>query len=280
LQKTGYLAYLATRSGYMSTLSLVNPTPQSQTVRITAAGLEANGTPRNPASVSVDRTIPAFGRMEETADDLFSLSGDALIGGYIRWDVQGSTSGLIGVLDYGTTDDVVLSAVTAPPAPLKDIYFSHIAQGQGYYTGLALLNPGNSAAAVTVEAFNASGVSLGKTTLPLDGEGRKARLVRELIPQITNQLGGYIHVTSTAPVFALELFGSTSFTFLANVSGQGENAGQPGILPVGGASLPYLISLSTYSVQKNSTVTLDVTGNGFTRDSVVLIDSVPLPTTF
>src|SRR5439155_27097025 len=93
-------------------------------------------------------------------------------------------------------------------------------------------------------------------------------------------LGGYIHVTSTAPVFALELFGSTSFTFLANVSGQGENAGQPGILPVGGASLPYLISLSTYSVQKNSTVTLDVTGNGFTRDSVVLIDSVPLPTTF
>src|SRR5439155_26279820 len=48
LQKTGYLAYLATRGGYTSTLSLVNPTPQPQTVVITAAGLETNGNSRNP----------------------------------------------------------------------------------------------------------------------------------------------------------------------------------------------------------------------------------------
>ncbi len=43
-----------------------------------------------------------------------------------------------------------------------------------------------------------------------------------MIPTITTQLGGYVRVTATLPVFAFELFGSSnSLTFLANVAAQG-----------------------------------------------------------
>jgi hypothetical protein len=279
LQKTGYLPHLASQSEYTSTLTLVNPTPQSQTVRITAAGLEANGASRNPSQVSINRTIPAFGRLQETVEALFNLSDTALVTGYIRWEVQSATPGVIGLLDYGTTDGVVLSAVAAPVTPFKDIYFSHIAEGQGYYTGLAFLNPGSTASAVTVEAFNANGASVGKTGFSLDGGGRKSQVIRALIPKITNQLGGYVHVTATAPIFATELFGSTSFTFLANVSAQGVTQGQT-ITPPAGAQAPSLVSIFPFSAQKNSTTALNITGSGFTSQSVVLVDSVPVPTRF
>ena len=102
--RRGYLAHLASRGSYSTRLGLVNKTLEAQTVDITAERLEANGQPVDPATVTVTRTIPAFGRLEETAAELFNLSGEALITGSIRYQVVGETSGLIGYVDYGTTD--------------------------------------------------------------------------------------------------------------------------------------------------------------------------------
>jgi hypothetical protein len=220
--RTGYLAHLASQAGYTTRLGLVNYSNSDQTVTITAAGLESNGSALIPATVRVDRKIPAFGRIEEKADALFSLSGNTLISGYIKFEVQGNAPGLIGYLDYGTSDGVLLSAVPAQSTSYSDLYFSHVAEGLGYYTGLALLNPNTQVSSVTIDVLDRDGNKTGSANLTLDGGQRRSKLLSELLPKLGTQLGGYVHVTATRPIFAFQLFGSRSaLTFLANVSAQG-----------------------------------------------------------
>ncbi len=218
--RIGYLPHLASQAGYTTRLALVNYSNTEQVVRITADGLEANGTSIGPA-VTVEKRIPAYGRLEQTADSLFSLTGNALITGYIRWDTQGTTRGFVGYLDYGTNDGVLLSAVPAQSTSYSDLFFSHIAQGAGYFTGLAFLNPNTQTSSITIDAYNPDGQRVGSTTVTLAAGQRRSRLMNELFPDLQLQLGGYVRVSASRPVFAFELFGSPSLTFLANVAAQG-----------------------------------------------------------
>src|SRR5207249_241118 len=66
--RTGYLPHLVSQGGYMTTLTLVNFYSEPQTLRITADGLDQNGSAQTPASVTVERTLPPYGRLEERAD--------------------------------------------------------------------------------------------------------------------------------------------------------------------------------------------------------------------
>ena len=221
--RTGFLAHLASQGGYSTTLRLVNSSNDSQVLRITAEGLRVGGSARTPSSVTVERTLPPNARLEERVDQMFNLSGDALIDGYIRFETQTDTPGVIGFLDYGTTDGIVLSAVEAQGEGYSDLLFSQVAEGSGYYTGLALLNPNREPSIVTLDTFDSGGSRTGSTIVNLKPGEREARLLSEFLQRQVNQLGGYIHLTATRPIFAFELFGSRdSFTFLASVPAQGE----------------------------------------------------------
>src|SRR5437867_756462 len=50
-RRTGFLPHLAVHGGYLTTLTMVNSSDQSQLLQITADGLESGGSPRNPSSV-------------------------------------------------------------------------------------------------------------------------------------------------------------------------------------------------------------------------------------
>ena len=220
--RKGYLAHLASRGGYVTRLGLVNSTFESQTVNITAQGLMANGQSLSPSSVTVSRTIAGFGRLEESAESLFNLTGNDLITGYIVYEVTGDTNGLMGYLDYGTSNGVLLSAVPGQGTGFSDLFFSHIAEGLGFYTGIALLNPTTQTASVTMDVFDSAGQRRFSKVLSLASGERIAQLMSELFPGFGDQLGGYLRVTSSRPIFAFQLFGSrTSLDFLANVSAQG-----------------------------------------------------------
>lgn len=220
--RIAYLPHLASGGGYTTRLSLVNYGFQAQTVKITADALEKDGVAQTPASVSVERTIPANGRLEEAASSLFSLSGSSLYTGYVKWETQGNTRGVIGYLDFGTTDGVLLSAVPAQATSYSDLFFSHIAEGLGYYTGIAFLNTNTQTTTINVDVFNKDGARVASTTVTLPSGQRRSRLFSELFPGFATQLGGYVRVTASRPVFSFELFGSrTSLSFLANVAAQG-----------------------------------------------------------
>jgi IPT/TIG domain-containing protein/ZU5 domain-containing protein len=220
--RTGFLVQLASQSGYQTRLTLVNYSAEAQVVNITADSLNRGGHPRTPSSVIVERTIPPNGRLEEGAEQMFGLSGNELIVGSVRFDVQGSTRGLIGYLDYGTTDGILLSAVPAQGTGFSDLYFSHIAEGLGFYTGMALLNPNTQSCSVTIDVFNREGRRVDSAMLVLAPGERRSRLVSQLLPVAADQVGGFVHVTASQPIFANQVFGSRlGLTFLANVSAQG-----------------------------------------------------------
>src|SRR5213594_3434921 len=154
---------------------------------------------------------------------MFNLSGDALIDGYIRFETETNTSGVIGFLDYGTTDGAALSAVEAQGEGYSNLVFSQVVEGGSFYTGLALLNPNNEPSIVTLDVFDTGGNRTGSAIVNLDSGEREAGLLSDFLQSNVNQFGGFVRITATRPIFALELFGSRNATFLASVPAQGES---------------------------------------------------------
>src|SRR5262249_46327822 len=75
---------------------------------------------------------------------------------------------------------------------------------------------------VTLDTFAAGGSRTGSTIVNLKPRERQARLLSDFIQRQINQVGGYVRLTATRPIFALGLFGSrNSLTFLASVPAQG-----------------------------------------------------------
>src|SRR2546428_1571600 len=222
--RTGFLAHLVSQGGYSTKLTLVNFSSDSQVLRITADGLQVDSSPRTPSSATVERTLPPNARLEESIEQMFGFSGEALIDGYIRFETETNTSGVIGLLDYGTTDGVTLSAVEAQGEGYSNLVFSQVLEGAGFYTGLAVLNPNSEPSIVTLDIFDKDGNRTGSTIVNLDSGQREARLLSEFLQRDLNQFGGYIRLTATRPIFALELFGSRDpSTFLASAPAQGES---------------------------------------------------------
>ncbi len=220
--RSGYLAHVATQGGYYSSIVLVNPSSQAQHVRIAAGGWEENGKPI-PAPSPVDRTIPPFGRLEEPVRRMFNLSGESTNTGFIRFDVQDDDGpGLIGYVEIGADDGTMLSAVPAQATALSDVSFAHVAQGYGFYTGLAIVNSSSLSATVSVDVLGADGRRLDSAVFTLPANSKRTRLVSELLPSIVDLQGGTIHITSSRPIFAFELFGSlATLNVLSNVAAQG-----------------------------------------------------------
>jgi hypothetical protein len=113
-----------------------------------------------------------------------------------------------GRLEFGAALPLVGSGISS-------FMFSQIAQGQGFYTGLAFLAP--EGAEIKLEAFDQQGVSVGRGSVALPAGGRRVSLLDALIPETHGQERGYVMVTATRPVVGFELFGASDGRFLASV---------------------------------------------------------------
>jgi hypothetical protein len=269
LSTISYLPHFASGGGYVTRLALVNFTNQSQTLTITAGSIQKDGVNQTPSTAVAIRTIPPNGRLEETADSLFGLTGSSLYTGYIEWQTQGSTNGVIGYLDYGTTDGVLLSAVTAQSTGYSDLFFSHIAQGLGYYTGIAFLNANAQTSVVNIDAFDQTGNGIASTTLTLPAGQRTSKLFTELFPVLGTQLGGYVHVSASRPIFAFELFGSSaSLSFLANVAAEGVQ------LPPQASGGIVTAAIGANLISADSSSSISIPPGALSSDTAVSLNSV------
>jgi hypothetical protein len=169
---------------YSSALTVVNVSGAAQNLSIAFGGttlnsaVGANGTVRIPLTSSVP------------------------VAGAVRVTAQGA---ILGVVDIDNGLDPV--TVGARPSA-TDFLFPHIANGAGLFTGLAMV-AGNAPATVTIEIYNSSGGPPKSSTITLNANAYLARLVSELVPGVTTQLGGYIHIRSDQPIWAWEIYGSS-----------------------------------------------------------------------
>jgi hypothetical protein len=99
----------------------------------------------------------------------------------------------------------VFSILTATEAILPPTISPQV--NPAYFTGIALQNPSQAAASVTVEARSGAGALLGTTALTIPNGSRFSREVSELFGT-TLPTGAYLHVTSSQPVQMVGLLGN------------------------------------------------------------------------
>ncbi len=223
-QKTFDIAHFASGGGYTTELNIVN---QDSTVsaNVTFTLYDNSGTQlANPLNVNV----PKGGQLLTTIDQLFPTLGSALTTGYIQLDIEpsfvgpfGSTATVAGSIRFSAADGSSSAALPLFIPGVTDYYYSQVAQNQGYYTGIAILNPSTTTKAdVNLDVYSKDGELIG-TYETLISPGRKiSRLLYEMIPDSNGQVGGYVHITSDQPVISFSLFGTSDGKLLSAIPPQ------------------------------------------------------------
>ncbi len=100
----------------------------------------------------------------------------------------------------------------------REALYSHVAQDQGFFTGVAIKNRADVPLAVTVEAYDEPGNLVGETDFELGPGARTAKLLSELIPATAGQSGGTFRVRSPdGAVESFALFGDLNGDVIATV---------------------------------------------------------------
>jgi len=239
---------------YTTVIGVTNLAAAAQTVSITF-------TPLTGSPTTISRTVAASGSLRDTAQNLFSFPA-AFQDGWVR--VAGTAS-LTAFVDYADSVAGGSAVVPVQTAPRTNLMFAHIADLDPWLTGLALLNTTTANATVSVYAMNPGGTLIGgagsvpTAQFTLNAGAKTAKLLKDLIPQTQQRLndGGFIFITSTQPLFGIELFFTRNLRILANVAaGSGT-----GFTPPGGSGPVTLTSVSPTRAAIGTTITL--TGSGF-----------------
>jgi hypothetical protein len=188
--------------GYSSLLDLVNLEPATQ--RITLKWMADNGVQIGTTGTV---TLPPRGSSRIDSLEIFGLTPAAgLLQGYVI--LQSSDGRFAGWVRFNDPQQANFGSTLALVGTSSEAkYFSQVAQNDLYFTGLAVLNPRQVPAIVTVTVLDVDGrmVATGQRTLP--AEGRLSVLLPEFVGPFPPMTKGYFSVTAGQPTAAFALFG-------------------------------------------------------------------------
>ena len=145
--------------------------------------------------------------------NLFSL-GEIKTG----WIKLTSTQPVVALEIFGHTDSSGIAGFS-PAAAATEICFPHFAEDADWWTGIAVSNPGTLASQVSITAFSNTGQQIGEIYQELIGGGCRMapQIVRNMI-SLGGQTSGWLKITATQPVAAMEIFGQASTSMIASLS--------------------------------------------------------------
>jgi hypothetical protein len=214
--------FFAFGSGYNSVLTLIN-TSDSQPVQVTLTIFDQFGTQLSKAAV---RTLAPAEQQDFDFGALFALgSSNPTTTGYFSVGLDSTSTGLfstipvvIGALHI--TVGTLSSSVPFVGDSGTQYYLTPTSETTSTYTGISVLNTSGATNAVTVEAFNSAGASLGTITFNLASGGARIQLLRELIPQSLNQSNGSLRISSSGKVKVLGFQGNFDLSDLIYLRGE------------------------------------------------------------
>lgn len=183
--------------GYVSLLTLANLLNTWQDVTITCGASSANLRldPNSTTRVSIA--------------ELLQLSTATIRTGAVRvvsrGSIFGSSASLLGVLDIENQTGLV--TMGARPAR-TEFAFPHVAHGNGLFTGLCFAT-GDRTTIITIEIYPPAGGTPKTATITMEPNQQLGRLISELVPAVTTQMGGYIRIRSDQPIWSWEIYGSS-----------------------------------------------------------------------
>jgi len=198
----GYSAQVSSVSGAQTRIKLVNLAEENRKVRLQVYG-ETGGALSPEIEVELGPRVA----LDKAASDLFSIPASQAAVGSLRVIADGG--GVLGDVVFGDFDGFKrMAALRIENKGLEEAIFGQVANGLGYYTGLALFNPSDQPAEVTLEVYSAEGQQTGQSVVHLPPFGRISKLLVELIPTTDGQVRGWIRLRSSRPIAAQELFGT------------------------------------------------------------------------
>jgi hypothetical protein len=225
--------------------------------------------PTSGSPTSVTRNLNPRGAFRETIKDMFNFTG-AQVDGWVK--VSG-TAPIAGMLALGYSGGNSVAVVPMQQTPQTQYLFAHVAQANGWGSGIAMLNTTSTAAIVEVYIMQPSGSLAGgaadqlTATINLAAGTQVTKLLNEFVPA-ANFNSGFVYLKSVnnVPLYAYELFFTSDLAELSNVAA---GTVDPSITftppaPSGGitALTPLTItSLSPASIARGATLT--ITGLGF-----------------
>ncbi len=212
-----YLPQFAAGGGtWSSNLTIVNTeaSPTRLTVSfISDGGLEIGKT------ASFD--LAGYGRLEIADPSAFGLPIDPpeLQQGYIR--ILSSATRISSFVRFGDASGLRFrSALPCAVQSRTDLLFSQVAVDDTWFTGLAVLNPGESPADLTISVYDTQGRLAGSGTRTLAKGARFSLLLSQLVPNLPSLTKGFFTVHSTQPVAGFAVFGTHSLSVLSAVPPQ------------------------------------------------------------
>lgn len=215
---TLYFPQMAVLSPFLTELVIANLSPKTEIVTLTA--YQPDGTLFGEGDLQtnpVTRSLPPGGVFRESLETLFGFSGNSTVQGWLQ--AEATSSAIQGSLSYTITATGSVAAVASESRGRTAAVFSHIATQAGFFTGVALLNPGLQTVNYRIAALKPDGTVLGTFSSLLKPRERISQLIEELIPAAAHQAGGIIWVRSDIPIFLTSLFGNSTGV-LANIPPQ------------------------------------------------------------
>jgi len=212
---------------YFTDVNLINTTSQTKSVKVLLVG--NNGSPVSGISNPFLKNLEPGQQFRARGEDIFNLPDAATASSLVEGSlvITASGPGVIGDVTFGDAlAQRFLASLPLDTTPVSTLVFSQVAQGvaggpKPYFTGMAFYNPNTTPVTITIDVFSDQGAKTGTTTSQLAAGNRISKTLPELVPAISEQVRGYIRVTSSGgPVTAFELFGSQNLDFLTAVPPQ------------------------------------------------------------
>ena len=204
-----------TTAEWWTGIALANP--HSSQAHVTLKAYNQSGAEIGGSTI----TIPANGQKVFQVADQLGVSGTGWI------DVE-SDQPVAGLEIFGNINTGQITGVPAGGYPSTTLYFSLFDSNAEWWTGIALANPNNAPANVTLTAYNQSGTEIDSSTITLPVHGQKSF-------EVKNQLSvsdiGWISVESDQFIIGLEILGSITSGGLAGIAASSSVREQPLLLP-------------------------------------------------
>lgn len=192
-------------------LILYNPMDHDVEVQIQ---MRRDGSGSLPYGGISRRTLNPGTMLNESLSKFVPVS-TSRVEGYLLVKTSSFTDRIQGAVAFTSLRGGALAALSAESKGRKELTFSHVAQGNGYWTGLALLAVGGSSATVELHSEKGDIISSSQVTL----SDRRVATLGQLL-SVGNVKGGYIQIRAGTDIFAFELFGNDRGSILAAVPPQ------------------------------------------------------------
>jgi YVTN family beta-propeller protein len=221
--QTYVIPHFVSGAGWLSMVGLANAGGVAQDLVLTA--YQQDGTLWPVASNPKRLVLPANSGLRATMETLFGSKDDSMTSGWL--EVTSSVGFLVAYVAYGNvaTPSFAVNAATDASSAAKLEVLSPIFETTAMFSGVTVVNAGKSPAAVDFYMMRTDGSTIGKASVTLGPNQLEAQLFRDLLPASLGVSGGWAYLSSSQPLVAASLIGTSNGAALAAIPQQFSGSG-------------------------------------------------------